>query len=383
MTVRTSAMLILAVVSAGGLVNAQEWKYGGGVPEEDFALKTVGRRYTPVPLLNYDSDDGVGYGVRLNVYDYDGKTVPYRRGYKAQFFMTTEGNWYHQLSADIPQLLPGQRFDLQLSIDRLPYANYYGELSDAEVDSMDLSKAQRTFKATSPKLNIQWIRDIRLPWRHKVGLAVNHTSISANSDSGNILGELRPIGFKGGWLLKLNTSVRYDTRDNYVDTHSGFLEELLLEYKWGPSDFAGWLISYEHRHFVPFGGAWVLAYRVEVDRVFGEIPFYEELKLGGDGSIRGLPSARVRGQGRFLTNTEVRWRGLRLSEKKNIVLGAIGFVDIGHIYNREHGPSFDPGEWRSSYGYGLRFHWYSTIIRMDYGRSKDRTGLYIEFNHIF
>ncbi len=352
--------------------------------DQDIARKTVGRRFTPIPLLNYSSDEGVGYGVRVAVYDYNGRTVPYRRAFKAQLFLTTEGNWAHQLSLDIPELMSGQRMDIQASLDKQAFANYYGELSDAEVDSLDLSRAQRTFRMVSPKLTVQWIRDLELPWRHRIGFEVNHTSIAPNADSASILNDLRPTGFKGGWLFKIGSSLRYDTRDNYVNTRDGFLEELLVEYQWGPAGgFNGWLMSLEHRHFLALGEAWVIGYRIEADRTFGDIPFYQELKLGGESTLRGLPAARVRGQGRFLWNSEIRWRGVLLSDKRNMYLGAIVFADVGHIYNRKDGPSFDPVDWRKCYGSGLRFYWHSTIVRVDYGFSKNRTGLYITFSHVF
>ena len=66
------------------------------------ACETVGKRFTALPLLNFSSDDGTGYGFRLNLYDYDGRTIPYRRAYSAQAFFSTKGKWVHLLNIDLP-----------------------------------------------------------------------------------------------------------------------------------------------------------------------------------------------------------------------------------------------------------------------------------------
>ena len=40
------------------------------------AYESTGWRPTAVPLWNYSTDDGTGYGLRANLYEYDGSTVP-------------------------------------------------------------------------------------------------------------------------------------------------------------------------------------------------------------------------------------------------------------------------------------------------------------------
>lgn len=350
----------------------------------DVSRRTKGRRFTPIPLVNYTSDDGMGYGLRMCVYDYDSVTVPYRRALKAQYFVTTEGKWAHVLSLDYPNFLKGHRFDFELAYDKLEFANYYGELSNHMVDSLRLSKSQRTFRQATPSASLTWIYDLHGPWRLRSGVSIRHTSVKPNADSGNILKELKPVGYKGGVLWKLDAAMRYDTRDNYINSTRGILEELHVEYKiGGAGDYQGWLASYEHRHFIPITPSVVAGYRLAADQVFGQIPFYDELKLGGEGSVRGMPSARRRGQGRFLVNTELRWRGIHLSDRRNMMLGVILFTDAGQIYKRKDGSSLIPKNWHAGYGGGLRFYWHSTIIRTDYGISEGGSGLYILFSQVF
>lgn len=383
-TLRRTLFLIIFLSARLNAQHLFHEESGAELLREDIAKKTTGWRFTPIPLFNYTSDDGMGYGLRLGVYEYDGSTVPYKRAYKAQIFVTTEGKWTHLMSMDVPNFFPGQRVEVEAALDKQDFANYYGELTKKDIDSLHVTKDQKTFRQISPNVQVTWIRDLTTPWRHKVGFEAKYTSITPNADSGSVLRAIHPVGFDGGLLFKLNTSLRYDTRDNYLNSSKGLLEELLLEYKFGGGgDFNGWLMSFEHRHFIPIWEQFVFGYRLQADQTFGDIPFYDALKLGGDNSVRGLPAARVRGQGRFLLNSELRWKGLHLSERRNMYLGLLVFGDAGQIFKRKDGPSLQPDLWHTGYGTGLRFYWHSTIVRADYGFSEEGTGLYILFSQVF
>ena len=352
------------------------------------AYQSIGWKPTAIPILNFSSDDGAGYGLRTYLYDYDGESIPYHRAFSAQAFFTTKGKWVHRLQMDTPNFRPGQRLEIELVYEKEEFANYYGELSDAEVDALlgdvnaDTRKKRTTFEQAYPKLRIMWIRNLRAPWRLRAEFQAGHSSITPNADAGSILKKLDPLGADGGTLFTAGTSLRYDTRDDYTNGTKGILEEFLIQYGiGGGGDFNGAKLSYEHRHFLPLLDGLVFAHRADADITFGNVPFYEELKLGGSSTVRGLAAARVRGQGRFLANGELRWQGLRLSSRQQIYLGGLLFADVGQIFTRRNGPSLD--DWRTGKGAGLRFYWHSTIVRADYGSSGDRTGLYITFSQVF
>jgi len=97
--------------------------------------------------------------------------------------------------------------------------------------------------------------------------------------------------------------------------------------------------------------------------------------------VRGVSSARDRGEARVLYNGELRWRGVRLWQEKMMYLGIVLFADGGQIFARDELPETDG--WRHGRGAGLRYHWHSTIVRADYAWAKNRTALYITFSHVF
>ncbi|MDA0745928.1 MAG: BamA/TamA family outer membrane protein [bacterium] len=337
-----------------------------------------GRKLTPIPLLNFSSDDGTGYGLRVNLYNYDGASVPYRTCYSVQAFFSTKGKWAHRFYLDLPNVRPGQRVELEALYEKEDYANYHGGLTDSVLDTY--TREQKTFEQKYPKARVTWIKDLRGPWRLRTGLQVGHNSVTPNQEAGNILFDANPRGAKGGANVQTGAALRYDTRDDYNNSASGFLEELLVEYGLG-KDFNSGRITYDHRHFLPVGESWVIAHRLNAGLTFGRVPFYEAFDLGGSNTLRGRPAASERGDGRILLNGELRWRGIPISRSRNIYLGLLAFGDAGQVFSRSDGPAMD--KWKAGAGAGLRFHWYSTIVRADYGYSEGNTGMYVTFSQVF
>jgi hypothetical protein len=81
-----------------------------------------------LPALNYDSDEGFGYGVLLELYNYgDGGYSPYRFTLQPTVFLTTGGRREFTLFFDAPHLLPeGWRIDASVENRRQFAIPYYG-----------------------------------------------------------------------------------------------------------------------------------------------------------------------------------------------------------------------------------------------------------------
>src|SRR5690348_8751988 len=60
-----------------------------------------------VPALNFDADEGFGYGAVLELYNYGLGVQPYRYTIQPTVFLTTEGRRDYTLLFDAPALLPG------------------------------------------------------------------------------------------------------------------------------------------------------------------------------------------------------------------------------------------------------------------------------------
>jgi len=342
--------------------------------------ESVGWRATAIPIANFSSDDGTGYGLRCNLYEYDGTTVPYRRKYSAQAFATTGGKWVHRLLLDMPDVRPGERLEVELVYEKEKYANYYGGLPDAQLTLYD--RDQKTFRQAMPDARARWINQLSGPWRLQVSARLAHAAIDANAEVGSLLRDLDPPGRGGGTLARTEVAVQRDTRDNYNDSESGQLTSLGLGYGVTGDRRANWVsVGVDQRGFWRLASGLVLAHWFRGDAVLGDVPFHEELEMGGSSTVRGQAASRDRGEGRLVSNAEVRWRGRCLSRRRQIYLGALAFVDVGQIFDLGDGPAANA--WRRGQGVGLRLHWHSTIVRADYSRAGDRTGLYITFGQVF
>jgi hypothetical protein len=350
------------------------------------ASEEVGWKPTVLPLLNYSSDHGAGYGVRASLFRYAEGAIPYERALSAQAFFTTGGKWAHRLYLDLPQWRAGQRLEVELLWDQEDFANYYADLSEREVALLlgpadaPRRKLQTTFRHVYPKLLLMWLRALGAPWQVRAGLQAGHNQITPNTPAGSLLERLDPPGRRGGWLLLANAALRRDTRDDYNDSRRGMLQELLCEYG-GSKGFRGGRLSAEHRHFLPLPAGLVLAQRLSLALTFGDLPFYEQPILGGDDTVRGLEEARERGEGRVLANAELRWPGFSPLPSLPVRGGLLCFFDAGQTFRRGRGPSLEG--WRRGLGLGARGHWHSTIIRADLGRSAGGTGVYLKFSQVF
>ena len=84
-----------------------------------------------------------------------------------------------------------------------------------------------------------------------------------------------------------------------------------------------------------------------------------------------------------LANAEVRWtfgHATILGQRFALILAP--FFDVGRTFDSVR--DLDVRGWRTSYGGALRISWnLATIITVDYGRSAEDAGLYINFGHIF
>jgi outer membrane protein assembly factor BamA len=362
------AFLLIALLSAGQPSFAEN------------AYETVGWRFTILPLSGFSSDDGPGYGFRAAVYVYDGSSVPYSRAYTLQAFFTTKGKWAHQVEVDCPQVAPGNRLEITLRYDKEETTSYSGDLTNSQLNAF--TSPERTFEQVDPYLTIRLIRDLRVPWKIQYRLRVGTTQITPNDPTTSLIGQLAPLGFDGGELAQAGVSVRYDTRDNYINSHTGRLDEIGLEWAvGGGGDFNGGELSLQHRHFARLHDRVVFAQRFLATFTVGDVPFYEQPKLGSSKTLRGPSADRFRDEARILTNTEIRWLGVPVSKRHQVFGGLNFFGGVGQVFRRRSWPSND--NWQLGIGTGLRLYWYSTVVRADYAVSDGDSALYMRFAQIF
>jgi outer membrane protein assembly factor BamA len=206
------------------------------------------------------------------------------------------------------------------------------------------------------------------------------------------------VGCKGGRENYLRFGISYDTRDFEPDPNSGVFLDAAVD--------AGTIVlgsEYSYiRAMAAARGYWspipdradlVLAGRAVFEAQTSGTPFFSmdtfpftedpRTGLGGHRTLRGFRQDRFVGPVYTLLNLETRWTwGHATVWRQKLAFIAVPFVDVGRPY--DHIGDLTVHDWRASYGGAFRVSWnLATVITVDYGRSSEDTGFYVNFNHIF
>ncbi len=167
---------------------------------------------------------------------------------------------------------------------------------------------------------------------------------------------IRAIKFFG-----VNTSLKYDSRDNQLEPYKGIYAEALGNFTpnifknnfgFGKAgfDLRGY-ISTDTVKGITFAG------RTAGGKIWGNYPFYESLFLGGVNSLKGFSRERFAGDGLLLGQAEVRLRIARVNILIPGMLGLSVFGGVGRVYLAGE----ESKRWHNSYGGSV---WITYLNRM-------------------
>ena len=384
-----------------------------------------------LPALNYNSDEGFGYGVIGTGYWYRDGLRPYKYGLTVRVFLTTKNVHAHMVRLDA---LDVADLPLRVTAEAGYYstlaANFCGYVGDGHCGSDAALVAENAANAggltgtdreeflrryylmryTEPYLNIQTRTRVKeLP--HKVeimgGYRGSYYFPGTPGEQDPWAGSLYDTEYFGtggasqqdtGFSSVLQTGVVFDNRDNEPAPNSGYWSEISVR---GAGAFSGstWAfggVNLTHRQYQSLIDDWLVsASRAVFDTAFGDLPTQELVRMGGlvnyaavGGQYggRGLRSWRLIGKSKLLLQEELRLTFARLTPgKQSINLGSVFFGDYGLV-----APSIQElsvAESAYGLGSGLRVTWNTNfIVRVDAGFSplEDWSNkLYINLDHIF
>ena len=398
--------------------------------------KQTGSYFTGLPILNYDSDKGLGYGARVYWHDNGDKNAtlfeytPYKYEIYGQFLKTTNGWQYHVLHFDAPYIGDSLfRITGELLYEKNTQANYFGttsasleHLSDPngvtyktaqeQQDALDAqgSRYYNRFLLEKPTAEVNLARDFFGGLvRMTVGVNVSYATIQTynNSDANpehndqsllyndNLNDPL--TGYKGGWDNGLKLAVVYDSRDFAPNPKNGNVFDFTvgLYGKALGSDFNHQRYNFSTRNFYTPASAdfMTLAFRWVYSVQMGNTPFYnkntigfaDEFKfgLGGFRTLRGYQQDRFVANVKTVVNFEPRFNFYEAHPYgQSFEFMAVPFVDAGKVFDKVS--ETDLSGYKYTVGAGLRIAWnQATVIMIDYGKSVEDSGLYINFGHIF
>ncbi len=370
---------------------------------------------TGLPALNYDSDEGFGYGVLFELYNYgDGGYSPYRFTIQPTVFLTTGGRREFTLFFDAPHLLPeGWRIDATLGSERQLAVPYYG-LGNTSVYDAGLEGAGGQYYYRFGRTQRQVAGNVQrslgdTPLRALAGVGATHTNVdplpkdatatllSQVIENAGLPGSI-PETIPGGWSNHVRVGLVWDTRDRETGPHRGTWSEVLVQavpdFLGSESGYVRWTLI--DRRYVPVGDRLTFANRIIVQNVEGEAPFYDlsliqtsfkqREGLGGGRTLRGIPRNRYVGKGLFLWNAELRWRAkdfTMVGRSFHMILSA--FVDTGRVWEDGIVLGEFLADLHTAFGGGIRAGMGENFVAgIDVGHSSESTAaLYINTGYIF
>jgi hypothetical protein len=368
--------------------------------------------------------------------------TPYLHRLFVQAFASTKGIQFHWIDYDAPSLLGSPlRVRSQLILLRNLASNYFG-IGEAAMARLAFPGADRSFDDFAAYSDAQRQLQDGMAWtrydqyevirpiaiasverqllndrlRLLAGLGVTYavvrdytgTSIDAVDAAGAAVDAIQATtrlradcdagvvaGCDGGRDHFLRLGVAYDTRDFEPDPNRGVFLDLAL-------DLGTALVGSEYdyaRVLATARGWWsplpadlVLAGRALLQVQSADTPFFAmstmpftddpRAGLGGHRTMRGFRQDRFVGPVMALVNAEVRWTFARTRLwKQRLGFIVAPFVDVGRAADDLGGLA---ARWRPSGGAALRLSWnLATLVTVDYGKSGEDSGLYVNFGHMF
>jgi outer membrane protein assembly factor BamA len=370
--------------------------------------RATGLEIGGVPALAFNSDEGFGYGVIAELYQYgDGARPPWIWTLQPKIFLTTGGRRDFTLFFDAPHVLPaGWRFAVWLGSEQQIATPYYGvgntTVYDASRDAENGAdpyyyRFGRTRRGVSTSLQHTFV-DPRL--RILIGLGVSRVGIVPvpKGQGTTLFADEWGGAERTRWFNSARVGLVWDTRDRETAPRRGAWTELLAQRVdralGSDADYTRW--TFTDRRYVSLTRTLVFAHRVLLQNVSEGAPVYElftvqtsfkqQEGLGGANTLRGIPKDRYVGRGLMVWNAELRWRAadFRVVDRPfHVTLSA--FLDQGRVW--KDGVRIDEllANLHRAIGGGLRLGMGEDfVVAVDAGTSSEASlPLYIGLGYLF
>ena len=363
-----------------------------------------------LPLAGGDTDHGFGLGVIGSIASFDGKTAPYLWHLEFAAFAAVKGSITSLSQADafvnliVPQLLDGRlRLEVRPSFTRATGLRYYGR-GNAITIPTDMVSERDNYTRTYPQLQVltRWRRHRTSSWS---AIAAGQYLLNKVSfaDTSTVATEIRPGDPRIDHIhsvLRLETGIRYDSRDSELAPSRGMYHSLGVR----ASPHLGDAFPYGYqqadlqlRFYQALSARNVLAVRAVGDLMLGSPPFYElgryedNSAIGGSIAVRGVPGYTFYGKVKVFGNLELRTHVTKFKLwSKRYRFGVASFFDAGRLWSAVT----DSSTGRDGSGLGLHYglggglrlqQGRAFLLRADVAWSPDARPIagYVLANHIF
>lgn len=333
-----------------------------------------------LPILSYDSDVGIGFGAKLFLFD----LMKSKESFDFILFGSTKGERWFKIVYSSPDFesRQGKKFPLSMDIvaEYDKYNKYYYYVTRTSLNPSAISYELKDYKneSTYEKINLGIFisRGFLKDFTGTLALQYKNFSLyDLKLDSLLYYEYDYPVPESGGFLSLLINS-KWDTRNSYINPLSGLLMQLEYEliHQIFPSNhlYSRLMLAFQQYNEIIEKNL-VIALRIKAETTSGGLgsSTFILLPVGGSNNLRGYALDKYRFTMMILANGELRfpiwWR-----------FGGIAGVDYatGTLPNDESKSLINAV-------CGLRLLMDNFVVRADVGFSKDETGFYLNFGHLF
>jgi outer membrane protein assembly factor BamA len=325
-----------------------------------------------LPLVSYDTDYGLGYGLKFFFLNQFG----YKESIDLVAYSATKGMKWFRVVLSVPDFELRQNTEYPFAYDLIAdFTNtnsiFYGLGNSSSFDNRE------EYNTEPLDIRLQFSRGITPVVVAGGGLRYNSTT-NYNVKQNGLIEALGRISSTTSRFAGVFIFIRYDSRNSFINPSRGTVLE--GEYEYVPVislnnvNFHSYSAAARYYHKV-FDPSVIFAVRITLKGKAGSnIPLQNLTSFGGGPSLRGYTINRLVDKYGSLINTEIRfplvWK-----------FSGIAGIDAANVWGRLSDVSLS--NWKVSPAAGLRFHFETFIVRIDMGFSKETTGFYLDFGHIF
>ena len=350
-----------------------------------------GVKYGLLPILSFNTDDGMLIGGEIHRYNYGGH-VPFANYMKTNFMFTTAGVYNFSFSRDQVKTF---NTDIRTGFDVFSsqnFGNYY--LGDTDKNSFDRPRFDSTsyYKFKSFTMNV----GISTRWPISFGKGIERMDIKTGirfvyegpwgTPEERFINEKNITGNDGSFLTILELAFILERRNSEFRAQKGYL--LDAGFKYAPP-----LVSTEHtlQNYINAVGflpvlevvSVTLAGHFNFQNTIGDAPYWFKPYLGDATRLRGFMYRRFSSDNIISYNLEIRTWLVKIPFK-NIELGANFFYDGGKAFSNDNWSHIIKGH-KHTLGFGgvMSIFTPDYILKYDIGFSDDGLGIYLGTGYSF
>ena len=332
-----------------------------------------GSTIEPFPIISYDTDAGFGYGAKLFLLN----TLNINESFDFTLFNSTKGERWYRMVFSVPDLefrqgkIYDYAFDLVIDYDKWIKNYFYGIGYNSKYDSAESYTKEPIEIGLTLSRGFTENLVAQAGFKYKVIRNYNFAEKSK-------IRQLPEISTGRANYHSFFFNLRYDKRNSFINPSGGFALEFESEFACSSKlinisfeRYSGCLKYYTEIIYPKT----VFALRMAAQYLSGDnLPIQVLMPIGGNNTLRGYSQDRYLDNISTLINMELRypiyWR-----------FGGVAGFDIGRVSHSFNDLSFS--NWAYNPVLGLRFYMDTFIIRLDLGFSKETTGVYFNFGHVY